>query len=155
MKTFPAIGYIMLIFMFLSAGCSQKKTNEAGAEEYRVSETDSINIVNTANEIMGMLQANDIEGAVAKLRHYNQTDSTVSPLSEDEINMLRKRQLIFPVKQFEITESDFEDAYNNMVVYKVEFGPKSSDTGEAPATKMAFNAVCVNGEYFVTIMEKH
>lgn len=148
-----SIGCVTLTFILLLAGCIREKTNEAENGEYRVSEKDSINIVNTANEIMAMLQDNDIDGAAARLRLFNRSDSTVSPLSDNEIKMLRRRQSIFPVKQFEMIESDFEDAYNNLVVYKVVFGSKSSVTGEAPTTKMAFNAVCVNGEYFVTVKE--
>ncbi len=144
----------LFFFIFLFTDCGHRKTHDEVPEEYGVTEADSLSIVNASDEIMRMLQAEDIDGAAEKLRHFNKMDTVVTPLTEEDVNMLRKRQMIFPVKKFEILETEFADPLDNTVVYTVEFGDPSPDTGEAPKTKLAFNAVMIDGEYYITLKEK-
>lgn len=103
---------------------------------------------------MQSLHNENFDEAVNKLYVFNQVDTTVSPISEETATQIRNRSRIFPVKDFKVKEADFRDPLYNIVVYDVMFGDPDPETGEAPKTKMAFNIVKIENNYYVTIMDQ-
>lgn len=138
----------------LIAACSRKTEKTSEEETYGVSTTDSLEILSNTDIIMQSLHNENFDEAVNKLYVFNQVDTTVSPISEETATQIRNRSRIFPVKDFKVKEADFRDPLYNIVVYDVMFGDPDPETGEAPKTKMAFNIVKIENNYYVTIMDQ-
>ncbi len=138
----------------LIAACSRKTEKTSEEETYGVSTTDSLEILSNTDIIMQSLHNENFDEAVNKLYVFNQVDTTVSPISEETATQIRNRSRIFPVKDFKVKEADFRDPLYNIVVYDVMFGYPDPETGEAPKTKMAFNIVKIENNYYVTIMDQ-
>lgn len=152
-RLFKVFGIALGVLLILGA-CS-RKSESTEEEEYGISDSDSIAIIKNTNEIMALLQQHDVTTAAEKLYVFNPADSTVTHIGEEEISNLNMRDKVFPVMDYEVIETDFKEPLYNAVVYDVTFGQADPETGQAPKTKMAFNIININGEMFVTSMEKY
>jgi len=133
-------------------GSSAEKEEEA---KYEVTAADSAAILASTDRIMTLFQDEKIDDAAALLQAFVRSDSTLRPLSDEEIQMLRNRQTIFPVKGFAVQSTDYVDPYNNTVVYDVFFSVDSlGQPNPDMRTKMAFNLIHQNGTYVPTLKDK-
>lgn len=145
-----ALGLVLIL-----GACSRKSESTEEEEKYGISNSDSIAIIENTNEIMALLQQHDISSAAEKLYVFNPADSSLSRVSDEEINNLKMRDMVFPVVKYEVMETDFREPLYNAVVYDVTFGQPDPATGQEPKTKMAFNIININGDTYVTSMDKN
>ncbi len=103
---------------------------------------------------MRSFQEEHFDEALSKLYVFDSADTTVSPLPDEIAVQLRNRSRIFPVKDFKVKEAVFKEPLYNVIVYDVIFGEPSPDNCEVPTTKMAFNVININGDFYVTIMDQ-
>lgn len=137
--------------------CSRSESDaEKGAEaKYEVTAADSVQILASTDRIMNLFKDEKIDEAAALLSQFNKADSTLSPVSDEYVQMLQNRQLIFPVKAFELRSTEFEDEYNNAVVYDVFFSLDSlGQPNPDMRTKMAFNMVRKDGTFVPTLKDR-
>ncbi|MDE5880936.1 MAG: hypothetical protein K2H60_04340 [Muribaculaceae bacterium] len=144
----------LLAFIILLAGACSHKAQTEGEESYGVSDNDSLSILSNTEEIMESFQEERFDEALSKLYVFDSSDTTVSPIPDEIAAQLRNRSRIFPVKDFKVKEAVFKEPLYNVIVYDVIFGEPSPDNCEVPTTKMAFNVININGNFYVTIMDQ-
>lgn len=145
---------VLSAFIILLAGACSRKAQSESEESYGVSDNDSLSILSNTEEIMKSFQEEHFDEALSKLYVFNSSDTTVSPLPDETVAQLRNRSRIFPVKDFKVKEAVFKEPLYNVIVYDVIFGEPSPDNCEVPITKMAFNVININGNFYVTIMDQ-
>ncbi len=153
MKLISKILALSTLIILVISGCS-RKTESASEETYGVSENDSVSILSNTDKVMQLFKEENYDEALSKLYVFNSADTTVAPIPEEIAMQLRNRSQVFPVKDFKVKEAVFREPLYNAVVYDVIFGDPSPTTGEAPTTKMAFNIINLDGDFYVTIMDQ-
>lgn len=154
MKKILLYAVAVVVFAGLFSACNSKSSKAEEEQGYTVSAADSAAIVDRVAEILTLMQNDDYTGAADCLYTFNTADSTLSSLDEQGRKDLQFRSQVFPVKSFSLYATGFENEWNNTVTFDVAFGEPDAD-GNAPMTKMGFNVICKDGDFYPTILEKH
>jgi len=153
--------FLFALAMVLSAGMSSVFTSckEKSAKEKLdlpeaplITHEDTVRAFTMAGEFMEALKNNQIDSALSMLVYY--PNDTVIQLPAEIRGRLKKQYELFPVKDYNIETSYFEDQLNAQVTYKYRFmDPPANDPNYPVTMNVTLQVKYYEGDYYLSLYE--
>lgn len=117
-----------------------------------ITHEDTVRAFEMTREYMEALKNNQIDSALSMLVYY--PVDTVYQLPADIKARMKKQYEIFPVKDYSIETSYFEDQLNAQVTYKYRFmDPPANDPNYPVTMNVTLQVKFYQGDYYLSLYE--
>lgn len=148
MKTvFKVLSLLTSALLILSCG-GKKSVNQEPDYASTLTAADTAAAFALSDAFLTKIVSGEIDAALATVGEIDWEEGMFNPLSKDHALSMKGQYETMGIKRFERLRSEFNSASENIIYYRVFFGASPEI-----ATTMAFNAITVDGNWYLAMKE--